>query len=174
MEGNQIKQRPPGMDQFVWQLLGRKILVIGLGRDMGQFYQALCDRKYRQISIGSQPDTQQMYQQFLDQMPNQNVGLLLFLQKKFSHEMERLRRQEKMRCVSLKKHDAVCLVMGTEQDLREATEGQSYELWEVKQEPGQGIVLQHQASLLEPPKQALKHAQKPKQQHVREQKRPYV
>ena len=61
----------------------------------------------------------------------------------------------------------LCLIMGMEQYLMQKLEGQSYEIWEVKQGPGQGMVLQHQAqkSLLESPKQAPERAQKPKQKH---------
>ena len=65
--------------------------------------------------------------------------------------MERLYGQEEMKCAALETHDILQMIQGTEQDLREETKGQSHELWEVKQEPGQGIVLQHQVQKKRPP-----------------------
>ena len=67
MEGNQIERRPPGMDQFIWQLLDQKILVIGLGRDIEQFFQVLFDTEHNikhkriKIKINTKPNARQKY-----------------------------------------------------------------------------------------------------------------
>ena len=175
-EGNQIEQKPPGINQFVQQLQNQRVLAIGLGGDIEQFYRVLFNPQRNRIWVGVKPDVQQYFKQFLDERPNQNVGLLLFLQKNFPHDKERFYRKEKMKSAGVETRDVVWLMIDVEQNLREKLKCQSYELWEVKQEPGQGMVLQHQVqkSLLELPRQALERTQKTKQEHVSEKKRSYT
>ena len=141
MEGNQIERRPPWADQLTKQLMeDQRILVIGFGQALKQFLEVFGGIKGIDLEQDCQED-----QQWLDQRLDQSLGALIFLYKDSPQDTEILLRKNEI-CFEQITTRSIFLAVDTEQKLIQNLKGQSYELWEVKQEQEQGIVLQHRGS----------------------------